>query len=61
MITTGNVRDPCDVLPVPIQQLPSSSRGEEKIRVGLAENRQSISVIVGAYESARTGKPVSLV
>jgi len=35
--------------------------GEEKIRVGLAENRQSISVIVGAYESARTGKPVSLI
>lgn len=36
-------------------------RGEEDIRVGLAENRQSISVILGAYESARTGKPVSLV
>jgi hypothetical protein len=35
--------------------------GEEKIRVGLAENRQSISVIVGAYESARTCKPVSLI
>ncbi|MDQ6754477.1 MAG: Gfo/Idh/MocA family oxidoreductase [Actinomycetota bacterium] len=36
-------------------------RGEEEIRVGLAENRQSISVILGAYESARTGMPVSLV
>ena len=36
-------------------------RGEENIRVGLAENRQSISVIVGAYESARTGKPISLI
>jgi UDP-N-acetyl-2-amino-2-deoxyglucuronate dehydrogenase len=34
--------------------------GKEDLRVGLAENRQSISVIVGAYESARTGKPVSL-
>jgi UDP-N-acetyl-2-amino-2-deoxyglucuronate dehydrogenase len=36
-------------------------RGTEAIRVGLAENRQTISVIVGAYESARTGNPVSLV
>jgi UDP-N-acetyl-2-amino-2-deoxyglucuronate dehydrogenase len=36
-------------------------RGTEEIRVGLTENRQTISVIVGAYESARTGKPVSLV
>lgn len=35
-------------------------RGEEEIRVGLAENRQSISVILGVYESARTGKPVRL-
>lgn len=35
-------------------------RGEEEIRVGLAENRRSISVILGAYESARTGRPVSL-
>jgi UDP-N-acetyl-2-amino-2-deoxyglucuronate dehydrogenase len=35
-------------------------RGEEEIRVGLAENRQSISVIMGVYESARTGKPVRL-
>jgi len=36
-------------------------RGTEEIRVGLAENRQTISIIVGAYESARTGNPVSLV
>lgn len=36
-------------------------RGEEEIRVGLAENRQSISVILGVYESARTGRPVRLV
>lgn len=36
-------------------------RGEEEIRVGLGENRQSIGVIMGVYESARTGKPVSLV
>ena len=35
-------------------------RGEAEVRVGLAENRQSISVIVGAYESARTGLPVKL-
>ena len=36
-------------------------RGEQQIRVGLAENRQSIGVITGVYESARTGKPVSLI
>jgi UDP-N-acetyl-2-amino-2-deoxyglucuronate dehydrogenase len=36
-------------------------RGTEEIRVGLAEHRQTLSVIVGAYESARTGRPVSLV
>ena len=35
-------------------------RGEEEIRVGLAENRQSISLITGVYESARTGRPVKL-
>ena len=35
-------------------------RGEAEIRVGLAENRQSISVITGVYESARTGRPVRL-
>ena len=34
--------------------------GKGEVRVGLAENRQSISVIVGAYESARTGQPVRL-
>jgi UDP-N-acetyl-2-amino-2-deoxyglucuronate dehydrogenase len=36
-------------------------RGTEELRVGLAEHRQTLSVIVGAYESARTGRPVSLV
>jgi UDP-N-acetyl-2-amino-2-deoxyglucuronate dehydrogenase len=36
-------------------------RGEEDLRVGLPENRMSISVILGAYESARTGLKVSLV
>jgi UDP-N-acetyl-2-amino-2-deoxyglucuronate dehydrogenase len=36
-------------------------RGTEEIRVGLAEHRQTLSVIVGAYESARTERPVSLV
>ncbi|MCZ2402449.1 Gfo/Idh/MocA family oxidoreductase [Paenarthrobacter sp. Z7-10] len=35
-------------------------RGDEEIRVGLAENRRSVSVILAAYESARTGQPVSL-
>jgi predicted dehydrogenase len=43
------------------QNFLGALRGEEEIRVGLAENRQSISVIVGVYESARTGRPVSLV
>jgi UDP-N-acetyl-2-amino-2-deoxyglucuronate dehydrogenase len=36
-------------------------RGTEEIRVGLAEHRQTLSAIVGAYVSARTGRPVSLV
>lgn len=36
-------------------------RGEEEVRVGLAENRQSISLIVGVYEAARTGRTVRLV
>ncbi len=34
--------------------------GKEELRVTLEENRRSIAVIVGAYESARTGRPVSL-
>ncbi|MEU8298601.1 Gfo/Idh/MocA family oxidoreductase [Micromonospora sp. NPDC048909] len=34
--------------------------GTEKLRVDLETNRQSIAVITGAYESARTGRPVSL-
>ncbi len=34
--------------------------GTEKLRVDLETNRQSIGVITGAYESARTGKPVKL-
>ena len=38
----------------------SALRGEAEVRVGLAENRRSIGVIVGAYESARTGRPVDL-
>jgi hypothetical protein len=32
----------------------------EEIRERLAENRPSISVIPGSYESARTNMPVSL-
>ena len=34
--------------------------GTEEVRVDLATNRQSIGVITGAYESARTGRPVTL-
>jgi predicted dehydrogenase len=34
--------------------------GTAKLRVDLETNRQSIGVITGAYESARTGRPVSL-
>ena len=34
--------------------------GEEPLRVDLHTNRDSIAVITGAYESARTGKPVAL-
>ena len=34
--------------------------GTEKLRVDLETNRQSIGVITGAYESARTGRPVRL-
>lgn len=35
--------------------------GTETLRVDLATNRQAIALITGAYESARTGRPVSLV
>ena len=34
--------------------------GTEQLRVDLETNRQSVAVITGAYESARTGRPVSL-
>jgi len=34
--------------------------GTEELRVTLEANRQSIGVITGVYESARTGRPVSL-
>jgi UDP-N-acetyl-2-amino-2-deoxyglucuronate dehydrogenase len=34
--------------------------GTEALRVELETNRQSIAVITGAYESARTGRPVPL-
>ncbi|MEU4235984.1 Gfo/Idh/MocA family oxidoreductase [Actinoplanes sp. NPDC026619] len=34
--------------------------GTEELRVDLATNRLAISVITGAYESARTGRPVVL-
>ena len=35
--------------------------GTEELRVDLETNRQSIGVITGAYESARTGRPVTAV
>ncbi|HZA71598.1 MAG TPA: Gfo/Idh/MocA family oxidoreductase [Propionibacteriaceae bacterium] len=35
--------------------------GQETLRVDLETNRQAIAIITGAYESARTGRPVSLV
>jgi UDP-N-acetyl-2-amino-2-deoxyglucuronate dehydrogenase len=34
--------------------------GTETLRVDLETNRQSIGVITGVYESARTGRPVRL-
>ena len=34
--------------------------GREKLRVDLETNRRSIALITGAYESARTGRPVTL-
>jgi UDP-N-acetyl-2-amino-2-deoxyglucuronate dehydrogenase len=36
-------------------------RGEEEVRVTLADNRRSVSVILAVYESARTGRPVRIV
>jgi predicted dehydrogenase len=35
-------------------------RGDEPLRVTLADNRQAIQIITGIYESARTGLPVQL-
>ena len=34
--------------------------GQEELRVDLQTNRQSIAIITGVYESARTGRPVAL-
>ena len=34
--------------------------GRETLRVDLQTNRQSIAIVTGVYESARTGRPVSL-
>jgi UDP-N-acetyl-2-amino-2-deoxyglucuronate dehydrogenase len=42
------------------QNFLAALAGKEEVRVDLEANRQSIGVIVGAYESARTGRPVSL-
>jgi UDP-N-acetyl-2-amino-2-deoxyglucuronate dehydrogenase len=38
----------------------AAANGEEELRVDLETNRQSIAVITGVYESARTGQPVRL-
>jgi predicted dehydrogenase len=35
--------------------------GQEELRVDLATNRQAIAIITGVYESARTGRPVTLI
>jgi UDP-N-acetyl-2-amino-2-deoxyglucuronate dehydrogenase len=42
------------------QNFLAALAGKEEMRVDLEANRRSIGVIVGAYESARTGRPVSL-
>jgi predicted dehydrogenase len=34
--------------------------GTEPLRVDLETNRQAVALINGVYESARTGRPVSL-
>lgn len=42
------------------QNFLAALAGREPLRVDLATNRQAISIITGAYESARTGRPVVL-
>jgi UDP-N-acetyl-2-amino-2-deoxyglucuronate dehydrogenase len=42
------------------QNFLAALAGSEPLRVDLATNRQAISIITGVYESARTGKPVTL-
>lgn len=42
------------------QNFLAALAGEEELRVDLVTNRQAIAIITGAYESARTGRPVRL-
>jgi UDP-N-acetyl-2-amino-2-deoxyglucuronate dehydrogenase len=42
------------------QNFLAALAGREALRVDLETNRQSIAIITGVYESARTGKPVAL-
>ena len=44
----------------PIREFPRRACREDALRVDLETNRQSIAIITGVYESARTGRPVSL-
>ena len=61
--TAGAGRDPgqlSDAHRAQYLNILAALQGREKLRVDLETNRQAISVITGAYESARTGKPVVL-
>ncbi|WP_226345427.1 Gfo/Idh/MocA family protein [Agilicoccus flavus] len=42
------------------ENILAARRGEEPLVVGLEENRRSVALICGVYESARTGAPVRL-
>ena len=43
------------------QNFLAALAGTEEIRVDLETNRQAIGLITGVYESARAGRPVSLI
>ena len=61
--TAGAGRDPgqlSDAHRAQYLNILAALQGREKLRVDLETNRQAISVITGAYESARTGQPVKL-
>ena len=46
--------------PAAVPELPGALRREPRCGSSWQTNRQSIGVIIGAYESARTGRPVQL-